>query len=123
MLAPFLPYVAEEVWHSIDSERSSIHQAPWPSAEEFSAGHDDGSFDAAVEVMTHIRKAKSEAKVSLKVPVDRLTVSGDKRRLALLESVLDDIVTTANVRDYELSPSDSEGELIVGVVLGEAEKK
>ncbi|MEA2487574.1 MAG: valyl-tRNA synthetase [Actinomycetota bacterium] len=123
MFAPFLPYVTEEVWHSIDPEASSVHLAPWPSAQEFSDGLDDGSFDVAVEVMTHIRKAKSEAKVSLKVPVEQLTVSGDKRRLDLLESVMDDIVTTANVRNRELTPTGSDDGLVVGVVLGEAEKK
>nr|MDQ3878244.1 valine--tRNA ligase [Actinomycetota bacterium] len=120
MLAPFLPYVTEEVWHSIHPDAGSIHTSRWPTAEEFGDGFDDGCFDAAVEVMTIIRKVKSEAKVSLKVPVEKLTLSGDEKRLELLESVMDDVVATAHIRNYELVANPSSA-LDVQVVLGDPE--
>ena len=45
MLAPYLPYLAEEVWHwcyaSDSGMHDSVHRSPWPSLDEFAAapGH------------------------------------------------------------------------------------
>ncbi|MCA1841196.1 MAG: valine--tRNA ligase, partial [Actinobacteria bacterium] len=123
MFAPFLPFVTEDVWHTIYDEPGSIHTARWPSLNEFGDGFDTGCFDVAVEVMTFIRKVKSEAKVSLKVPVESLIVSGDEKRLELLATVMDDVVATGNVHNHELKAGPSTSGLNVEVVLGEAEPK
>lgn len=34
LLAPFAPYISEELWHSVLGERSSIHLSQWPMASE-----------------------------------------------------------------------------------------
>jgi valyl-tRNA synthetase len=96
--------------------------APWPKREELADGKDDGSFDAAVAVLTEIRKAKSEAKVSMRTPVEHLHVRGPEDRLELLQDVLDDVVSTGNVKDQELS-ADGDGGLSVTVRLGEPERR
>ncbi len=123
LFAPIVPYVTEDVWNEGRQEPSSVHTAPWPLSDDLSVGVDDGCFDAAVEVMTQIRKAKSEAKVSMKTPVDSLIVRGTRRSLELLSSVLDDVQATGNVRDVKLESQDEAEALSVEVQLGEPEPK
>jgi valyl-tRNA synthetase len=123
MFAPFLPFVTEEVWHSIQKNASSVHRAPWPDVSELDPGEDDGCFDVAVAVLTEIRRAKSEAKVSLKVPVDHLDVWGTDEQIALLESVFGDVQATGNVRAHTFHAKEQMDELRIEVVLGEPEPK
>ena len=122
MFAPFVPFMTEEVWSSMTSPHTSIHSARWPEASELYDGEDDGCFDIAVAVITEIRRAKSEAKVSLRVPVDMLTVSAPAREIALLESVFDDVAATGNVRARDLRVEDV-SEPKIEVVLGAPEPK
>jgi valyl-tRNA synthetase len=123
LFAPILPFVTEEVWNSTRSETESIHRAPWPTVEELPVSEDDGVFDAAVEVLAQVRRAKSEAKVSIKTPVDYLEVRGSEQRLASLRTVLDDVLSTGNVNEHNLIADGTGDELMVKVELGESETK
>jgi valyl-tRNA synthetase len=123
MFAPFLPFITEEVWSTMQQEHTSVHRAPWPSAAELGQGEDDGCFDVAVAVLTEVRRAKSEAKVSLKVPVEMLEVSGSPRDIELLESVFEDVEATGNVRAHRFHPEEGLAELKIEIVLGEPEPK
>ncbi|HEX2049694.1 MAG TPA: valine--tRNA ligase [Actinomycetota bacterium] len=121
LFAPVLPYVTEDVYNEGRAEPASVHRAPWPAASELPGGHDDGCFDAAVAVVTQVRKAKSEAKVSLKFPVERLVVRGPRATLDVLEPVMADVCATANVESHELVADDADDadELRAEVTLGE----
>ena len=123
MFAPFVPFITEEVWSTMTSPHTSVHSAAWPVASDLPACEDDGCFDVAVNVITEIRRAKSEAKVSLRVPVDRLVVTASVREIALLESVFEDIEATGNVRAHELVVEENLAEPKIEVVLGEPEPK
>jgi valyl-tRNA synthetase len=123
MFAPFLPFITEEVWSTMTEPHSSIHTSRWPTAAELPEGEDDGCFDVAVRVMTEIRRAKSEAKVSLRVPVERLGITGTAREIELLESVFDDVKATGNVRDHDFHVEDQLAEPKIEIVLGEPEPK
>ncbi|MDQ3941118.1 MAG: valine--tRNA ligase [Actinomycetota bacterium] len=119
LFAPVLPFVTEEVWNSQSDEPISIHTSKWPSPDELPAGNDDGSFDLATAVLGHIRRAKSEAKVSIKFPVERLEIRGNDLRLHLLSKVLDDVLTTGNVREHESIVDASVDGIAATVRLGE----
>src|SRR5690606_35195386 len=63
LFAPVLPFVTEEVWSWWQD--GSVHVAPWPDAEELRAqAGDPAVLAAATDVLTVVRRAKSEAKVS-----------------------------------------------------------
>jgi valyl-tRNA synthetase len=95
LLAPFLPFVAEEVWSWWRA--GSIHLAPWPDAAELSAAVgdvevpgatravEDDALAVAAEVLKEVRKAKSEARRPMRAPVTRLRVHDTAERLAALE--------------------------------------
>src|SRR5690606_37937746 len=68
--APFLPFVTEEVWSWW--QEGSVHRSAWPEASalaEAGAGGDPALLEVAVTVLGEVRRAKTEAKRSLRTPV------------------------------------------------------
>lgn len=107
LFAPVLPYVCEEVWswrYAAGSEKESIHVAAWPSIDEVAAvpkpAH-ERVLDAASEVISQIRGAKSVAKRGLKWPVTSVKVTGNAASCKALETVLSDVAHAANISDLQ----------------------
>nr|BFE64485.1 valine--tRNA ligase [Dactylosporangium thailandense] len=98
LLAPFLPYVAEEVWSWWQD--GSVHRAPWPEAPDAA---DVAPFTVAAQVLGAIRRAKSAAQQSMKAEVARLEVAGP---VATLERVRGDLTAAGNVRDWAISEAE-----------------
>jgi valyl-tRNA synthetase len=94
LLAPYLPFVTEEVWSW--RWEGSIHRAPWPGAasiREISGAADDAgeTLEVAAEVLSELRKAKSSSQRGLRTPVARAVVRAPAERLALLRRVEGDV--------------------------------
>ncbi|XVQ83489.1 valine--tRNA ligase [Microbispora siamensis] len=104
LFAPFLPFVAEEVWSWW--REGSVHRAAWPSPDELpEARHGDPAvLDAVAEVLRRVRRAKSEARLSMRAEVARLTVSGD--RADLVRPAQDDLCAAGHVEEFVLEPGD-----------------
>jgi valyl-tRNA synthetase len=98
LFAPFLPYVAEEVWSWW--QEGSVHRAPWPQAlpEPLPAG-DQAPLHLAAEVLGAIRRAKSAARQSMRAEVARVELAGP---VATLERVRADLTAAGNVRDWSI---------------------
>ena len=85
LLAPFLPFATEEAWSW--SQPGSIHNAAWPSADELRTAAGDAAplvFDAAAWLLGEVRKAKSEAKCSMKTPAAVVSVQAPDEDLVAL---------------------------------------
>jgi valyl-tRNA synthetase len=108
LFAPFLPYVAEEVWSWWQD--GSIHRAAWPDVSQLRDVADDGEpivFELAAQVLGEIRKAKTEAKQSLKAEVDAVSVRDRSPHLEALRGVLADVAEAGNVTgEIELAEAD-----------------
>jgi valyl-tRNA synthetase len=117
LLAPFLPYVTEEVWSWW--QEGSIHRASWPTDSEFAVVDGDPSvLDAAAEVLSGIRGAKSNAKVSQKTEVTSVAVAGPPAILDGARAALKDLTAAGNVSGtFTFAPAD--GELTVEAALAE----
>jgi valyl-tRNA synthetase len=74
LFAPFLPFVTEEVWSWWNE--GSVHRASWPADVPTAASGDRQVLAVASEVIAAIRKAKSEAKVSMRADVASVQVAG-----------------------------------------------
>ena len=110
LFAPFLPFVTEEVWSWW--REGSIHRSSWPGADDLSAIAEDDTADAgdeslpevlavAAAVLGEIRRAKSEAKRSMRSPVASVTVTDTADRLALLALAAADVRSAGNVASLE----------------------
>ncbi len=109
MLAPYLPFLAEEVWNwcyaSDPGMKASIHVSPWPTVAEFATVAQParaGVYAATVAVVEEIRKAKAAANLSMKAPVKNLRVTAAAETLAALRDSIDDIARMLQVEASEL---------------------
>jgi valyl-tRNA synthetase len=99
LLAPFLPFVCEEVWSWW--QEGSVHLAGWPDADELTAalgdaqtmdaGLEDTALGLAADVLKEVRKAKSQAQRPMRAPVARIVVHDTAQRLGALELGADDL--------------------------------
>lgn len=124
LLAPFLPYVTEEVWSwkLADSlGQPSIHRASWPRVDEVSevpAPEFEDSFGAAVEVLGKIRETKSSAQKARRWPVVGLVIKAEKKRLSGLEAIISDVIDSGAVEGRScVSFQEVDGPLEVQVCL------
>jgi valyl-tRNA synthetase len=113
LLAPFLAFATEEVWSWFGE--GSVHRAGWPVAAP--TGGDPLVLTAVAEVLAQVRKAKSNAKVTMKTPVTRLVVTDTAERLALLTLGQADLINAGVVEELVLVLV--EGEPAVEATLGE----
>jgi valyl-tRNA synthetase len=100
LFAPFLPFVTEEIWSWW--RQGSVHTASWPDADALRqlAGDADALvLEVGAAVLSEARKAKTEAKQSLKAPVDHLVVRDVADRLAALALVADDLRAAGSIAE------------------------
>jgi valyl-tRNA synthetase len=117
MLAPVLPYTTEETWSW--THDTTVHRAPWPTMEELPAAAADGSpelTEVASTLITAIRKAKSNAKVSMRAEVSRAVLTAPASVLEDARLVSADVKEAGAVQNLELV-TDEDGELTLDVQL------
>jgi valyl-tRNA synthetase len=113
LFAPVLPFVTEEVWSWWQT--GSVHRAPWPVASELPSGGDPAVVTAAAEALAGVRKAKSDAKVSMRADVETATVTAAEEQVALVEAARSDLIDAGRLAT--LSVVAGSGPLTVDVVL------
>ena len=109
LLAPYLPFVTEEVWSWW--QEGSIHHSAWPVGEtDLAVAEQDAEVLAAAgEVLAGIRGAKSTAQVSMKTEVAKVEVSGPAARLDLAKQAENDLRAAGRVTgDIVWSPAEDE---------------
>ncbi|SNR52745.1 valine--tRNA ligase [Blastococcus mobilis] len=113
LFAPVLPFVTEEVWSWWQA--GSVHRAPWPVTSELPTGGDPAVVTAAAEALAGVRKAKSDAKVSMRADVETVTVIAPEAQVALVDAARSDLVDAGRIAT--LSVVAGTGPLTVDVVL------
>ena len=107
LFAPYLPYATEEVWSWWQS--GSVHRASWPTADELPPGGDPELLDVASAILGELRKAKTEAKRSMKTVITRAAVVDKGDRIAAARLVESDLRDAGNVRDLTFTAGDEPG--------------
>jgi valyl-tRNA synthetase len=101
LFAPFLPFVTEEVWSWW--KEGSVHLTSWPEVEELEGvTGDPGVLEVTSDVLTAVRRVKSDAKVSMRAELEpiRVSLAADQiEQLRMSESDLKAAAGTASI-DY-----------------------
>ncbi len=124
LFAPFLPFTTDEVWswwqNSGEFATHSIHRAAWPTTDELVTGLDAGNhglLELAATALVGVRKAKSDAKVSMKAEVDSATLEAPAAVLTSLRVLESDLKSVGRIRS--LAYSEAEELSLTDVVLSE----
>jgi valyl-tRNA synthetase len=122
LMAPFLPYVTEEVWSWWRDE--SIHHASWPEVTELgsAAAADPSAIDAVASVLIGIRGAKSQAKVSMRAELSRVEISGPVALVAAAELAADDLKATGKITGELVFTPNESTEIAVSAELAPVEE-
>ncbi|HEV7828048.1 MAG TPA: valine--tRNA ligase [Pseudonocardiaceae bacterium] len=137
MFAPFLPYVTEEAWSWGRTEAGplpgftagSVHRATWPDTAELRTlsgtatqpDSDPSVLVIAADVLRQIRKAKSDAKRSVRAEATSVTVMDTRPGIAAVQAALGDLRSAGNVRELITVELADGAEATVDVQLPEAE--
>jgi valyl-tRNA synthetase len=113
LLAPFLPFAAEEAWSWWHD--GSVHRERWPQLA--ADGADPLPLEVAADVLSSVRRAKTQAQRSLRAPVERVVVVDAPPRLDALERARGDVVAAGHIAELELVPGEAPA---VEVSLAEA---
>lgn len=112
LFAPVMPYLTEELYSSLFEDRfkaaGSIHaRGMWPKAEDYiSDTRAAGEGATVVNILAAVRKAKSEANVSIKVLAKRFVVIGVP---SLTQSAQRDLAAAAVTPLPEFAAAAAEG--------------
>jgi valyl-tRNA synthetase len=93
LFAPLLPFATEEAWSWW--QVGSVHRAAWPTTTDMSG--DPTLVDPVIEVLTRVRRAKTEAKQSQRASVERLDVVAPAEALAGLSAGEADLVDAGSI--------------------------
>jgi valyl-tRNA synthetase len=111
LLAPFLPFVTEEIWSWW--QPGSVHRSPWPTEDEIlaAAGGADvrgaQALQMAAQVLGEIRKRKSEDKRSPKTPAERIVIRAPESSLALLPDIEQDLRAAGLIQQIDTLVSEA----------------
>ena len=92
LFAPFLPHVTEEVWSEL-YDSGSVHRTDWPEPRGYEA--DLAAGETAMEVISALRKYKTEHGMALNADLDRVAVYGD------VDGFADAVAGAMHVRELE----------------------
>ena len=113
LFAPILPFATEESWSWWNE--SSIHLAAWPttSGEAGTPFGDPVLADITIDVLTQVRRAKTEAKRSQRAVVESLVITAPGALLAAIDAGRNDLVDAGSIRDLEVVDGDTVSTVVV----------
>jgi valyl-tRNA synthetase len=109
LFAPFLPFATDEVWSWWQVGKGSIHRSSWPTESELTNGLDASNLDLlplASGALFGTRKAKSDAKASMKAEVLSANLVAPKEVLPRLELLAPDLKAAGRIAELVLVPGE-----------------
>ncbi len=105
LCAPILPHITEAIYllyFKKHEKTASIHHSPWPAYDEKQIDKTaEEAGDLLVEIITAVRKIKSDKTVSLGKDVSKVLIECTGQEQMLLEEGIDDIKNTTRAKSIE----------------------
>ena len=108
LLAPFIPFAAEEAWSWW--QEGSVHRSNWPVAEDltgFTGSQNAGLLSLASQALIGIRKAKSDEKLSMKAEITSLTIQASEQEIESLKHIESDLKSVGKIDQINYKVSES----------------
>lgn len=108
LLAPFIPFAAEEAWSWW--QEGSVHRSNWPVAEGltgFTGSQNAGLLSLASQALIGIRKAKSDEKLSMKAEITSLTIEASEQEIESLKHIESDLKSVGKIDQINYKVSES----------------
>ncbi|WP_407071688.1 valine--tRNA ligase [Acidithrix ferrooxidans] len=134
LLAPYLPFATEEVWSWFES--GSVHSQDWPNdltimdtakaylgkltspEATLKTGEANQIETSAIyQVLSKVRRAKSEAKTSMKSPVSKLKIVGSSSIIRNFELAKNDLMVALVTNQINLVNNEDQADLEVEIEL------
>ena len=112
LIAPIMPYIAEEIYNLYFAEienKKSIHISYWPEYNTTLVDDEiEKSGDIIIDIISAVRKYKSEKSLSLKEELDSLTIECSQTARKCIEPLLPDLMAVTKVKDIEFGTGNIE---------------
>ncbi len=109
MLAPFMPFVTDEIHRNLSGDASSVHLADFPVAD---GGHRDPELEAGVAAAMRAielgRAARAAAKMKMRQPLSKAVIVATGGEREEIERLSDIVRSELNVRELEFVTSDAD---------------
>ena len=99
LFAPFLPFTTEETWSWFND--SSVHAQEWPEEQMGNAPGDPQLLANAQAALGLVRKAKSEAKASMRAEIQKVVFTGIETVIADLLIAQSDLLAAGSILEFE----------------------
>jgi valyl-tRNA synthetase len=127
LFAPIMPHVTEELYQAIfenkiaKTKNNSIHSTGfWPSAKDYTVNAEaEKAGEMLVTILNEVRKIKADKNVSVKYPVDRISVSVSEQNKKLINSFDKDLRNVTSAKEILFNSSSDDN---ISVVVELAEK-
>ncbi|NPV59930.1 MAG: valine--tRNA ligase [Actinobacteria bacterium] len=103
LLHPFMPFITEEIWQRLPHEGESLAVAPWPRPRpELLDEAAEEEMNALREVITCVRRIRSEMGLRPNARAPLLAVPLEERRREMLERHLEYVISQARLSSLEI---------------------
>lgn len=104
LLAPFFPYVTEEIYHELYSYNSIHNRENWPKIEDSLYDEKaEATGKSCVEILGAVRKLKSDSNASVKCLVKKLSIKAKDENYKITQSAEKDLKAVCNAEVIEWS--------------------
>jgi len=104
LLHPFMPFITEEIWHSVISRGESLAIAEWP---KYYKGEVDGDVEEKtgiiIETIRTINRLRSESGILPKAKITVLIKTAGEKLRQILREYSDYIISLANVEKLQIA--------------------
>jgi isoleucyl-tRNA synthetase len=111
LLAPFTPFIAEEIYGNLTADADSVHLAEYPEPDwELADGELEAGVEAALRAIELGRAARGKAKIKVRQPLRSAVIVATDSERAAIERLADFVEAELNVKELEFVSE--QGELV-----------
>ena len=125
LLHPFMPFITEEIWHTLPGAQDSIMKAVFPADRKDGAGYDaddqaEADMGLLIELISAIRNIRGEMNISPSKALAAVVQTQDAKANALIEQHQDIIINLARLNAFEVDQGADRPKSSATAVVGAA---